>query len=319
MISGKCKENDCGAPEVPCHNGLEDFKLCPHFVVDQEEKKEAKENIELKKSNLSWTGESFTTDEISKVSSRNSPIIIGIVGTADAGKTSFLGMVYTLLINGKKFANYTFAGTKTILGWDKQYYKLKFKKGKISWPDPTPANSNRLYHFALRDSNDFLKDILFSDASGEVFSWWSVNVDAENAENARWIYSNANAFLLFLDCDALVNKKNLAKREIMLIARQLTNNLKGRPIIVVWSKSDKKREIVPDLISSIKSELSNLYTNYLEIDISNLLDPGPDELVHKNNLEVIDEVLDKIMLPSINNTILEEVLSNDLFVNYKGK
>ena len=228
-------------------------------------------------------------------------------------------MVYTLLLNGKKLQDYNFAGTKTILGWDELHHRLKLSQGGVPFPPPTPVTSNRLYHFALRNSEEHLKDILFADASGEVFSLWSVNREDENAESARWIYSNSNAFMLFIDCEALLKDKNFAKREIMLIARQLSHDLKDRPVIAVWSKSDKKTEVLPVIKESLKSELENLFSNYHEIEISNFLEPGPDELVHKNNLTVIDWLLEKIMLPSNPDLTLARTDSNDLFINYKGK
>lgn len=317
---GECKLKECGAPEVRCHLDKDDFTQCENFVVEALEKKRKKEKVaELKKSSLGWSGQAFTTNELALVSSRTSPILIGVVGKADAGKTTFLAMLYTLLLSGKRLKDYNFAGTKTILGWDGLYHRLKFKNGSVAFPQPTPVTSNRLYHLALRNEEQHLKDILFADASGEVFSLWSVNRNDDNAENARWIYSNSNAFMLFIDCEALLVDKNAAKKEVMLIARQLTNDLKDRPVIAVWSKTDKKNEVLPSIKDTLKTELEALFSNYTEIEIGNFLEPGPDELVHINNLAVVDWLLDNIMVSSAPDLSLDEVVSNDLFINYKGK
>ncbi len=322
-MTGKCKIAECGAPEIPCHNGCEDFTTCPNFIAEIVEKKTKKGKLttDEKKSNLNWTGQAFSLDELSLISSRTSPALIGIVGKADAGKTTFLAMIYTLLLNGRTFKEFNFAGTKTILGWDELHHRLRLKQGEVPFPPPTPVGSHRLYHFALRNRDEQLKDVLFSDASGEVFSLWSINRDDddENAEIARWIYSNSNAFMLFIDCEALIEQKNLAKREIMRIAKQLCHDLKNRPVIAVWSKSDKKAEILSTIKDSLKTELENLFSNYQEIEISNFLEPGPDELVHKNNLAAIDWLLEKIMLSSNPDLTLAETNSDDLFINYKGK
>lgn len=319
-MAGECKLTECGAPEIRCHLDKDNCTECENFVVEATEKKNKKEKAtELKKSSLGWTGQAFSTDELSLVSSRTSPIIIGVVGKADAGKTTFLAMLYTLLLSGKKLREYNFAGTKTILGWDGLYHRLKFKKGNVAFPQPTPVTSNRLYHLALRNEEQRLKDVLFADASGEVFSLWSVNRNDENAENARWIYSNSNAFMLFIDCQALLEDKNAAKKEVMLIARQLTHDLKDRPVIAVWSKTDKKSEVLPSIKDTLKTELETLFSNYTEIEISNFLEPGPDELVHINNLAVVDWLLEKTMAPSASDLSLNEIVSDDLFINYKGK
>lgn len=319
-MAGECKLKECGAPEVRCHLDKDDCTQCENFVTETTEKKIKKEKAaEIKKSSLGWNGKAFTTDELGLVTSRTSPIIIGVVGRADAGKTSFLAMLYTLLLSGKKIKDYDFAGTKTILGWDELYHRLKFKKGNVAFPQPTPVSSNRLYHLALRNEEQQLKDVLFADASGEVFTLWSVNRNDENADNARWIYSNSNAFMLFIDCEALLTDKNAAKKEVMLIAQQLTSDLKDRPVIAVWSKSDKKKEVLPNIKETLKTELDNLFSNYTEIEISNFLEPGPDELVHINNLAVVDWLLEKIMIPSSPDLSLTEIVSDDLFINYKGK
>ncbi len=319
-MAGECKLKECGAPEVRCHLDNDDCTLCEHFVTEAGEKKVKKEKpAELKKSILGWSGQAFTTDELSLVSARTSPILIGVVGKADAGKTTFLAMLYTLLLSGKQFKEYNFAGTKTILGWDELYHRLKFKKGSVAFPQPTPVTSNRLYHLAVRNEEGQLKDILFADASGEVFSLWSVNRNDENAENARWIYSNSNAFILFIDCEALLADKNAAKKEVMLIARQLTHDLKNRPVIGVWSKSDKKPKVLSSIKDTLKTELETLFPNYKDMEISNFLEPGPDELVHINNLAVVDWLLDKIMIPSRPDLTLEKIVSDDLFINYRGK
>lgn len=319
-MSGKCKIEDCAAP-LSCHIGGDDYKKCSNWIPDAIEKKVKKETKSSdNKSNVGWSGLPFSVDDISIISKRNSPIIIGVLGKADAGKTTFLAMVYTLLLNGKKIEGYDFAGTKTILGWDELHHKLRILKGEVAFPSPTSVSSNRQYHLALRDTkNGQLKDVLFSDASGEVFTLWANDRQDVIAENARWIYSNSNAFMLFIDCEALISQKNLAKREIMNIAQQLTHDLKGRPLIAVWSKSDKKGEVHPTIRESLSNELKGLFSNYTEIEISNFLLPGPDELVHKNNLESIDWLLKKINVPSNLNLTVTQNVTNDLFLNYRGK
>ena len=176
---------------------------------------------------------------------------------------------YTLLFNGVQFEKYGFSGSKTVIGWDKLYHKLKVVNKKVSLPAPTPSNYLRLLHLALRDSENKMKDILISDASGEVFSFWSQNINDSRAENARWIYKNSNGFVLFIDCEDLIKRKNLAKTEIIDIAEMLKNNLKERPVIVVWSKADLKVEIHPKIIENLHLELAGILTNYCELDISN--------------------------------------------------
>jgi hypothetical protein len=318
-MAGKCKLTECGAPAVPCHEGCENFKDCENFIS---EKVASKMKREVKKeqsvSSLGWSGEALSINDIAIVSNRNSPYLIGAFGKADAGKTTYLAMVYTLLLNGGTLAKYNFSGTKTIIGWDQLHHRLKLSQGGVAFPPPTPVSANRLFHLALRGIDEKLVDVLFADASGEVFTLWGVNREDENAESARWIYANSNAFMLFIDCEALVNGKNAAKREIMQIARQLSNDLKDRPVIAVWSKADRIDEILPSIKDSLKSELSGILPKITEVEISNFLVPGPDELVHKNNLAAIDNLLDRMIVISNSDLPLTAYATTDSFVNYKG-
>ncbi len=319
-MEGKCSNPECTAP-ISCHEGHEDHTQCPNWIKNKTINSDKETTIQKKKdkSTLLWSGEPLKIEDINLISYRNNPIVIGLAGKAKAGKTTFLAMLYTLLFDGANFENYGFAGTKTILGWDKLYHKLKVVDRKVSLPPPTPSNYLRLLHFALRNHENQLTDVLISDASGEVFSDWSQNKDDSNAENARWIYDNSNGFILFIDCDDLKNRKNLAKTEIIDIAEMLKSNLKDRPVVVVWSKADLKDEVHQTIKESLHNELAEIFTNYYEIDISNFPSKNPDDLVHKNNLKVIDWLLDKISVPSGNEIIIQNEYENDIFLNYKGK
>lgn len=319
-MEGKCSNPDCPAP-ISCHDGHDNHTECPNWIKNNLHKtKDTKEpSRKSSKSSHVWSGDVLKISDISQISYRNAPIVIGLAGKAKAGKTTFLSMLYTLLLNGEGFSNYGFAGTKTIIGWDNLYNKLKVKDNKVSLPEPTPTNYLRLLHFALRNNEDQLKDLLLTDASGEVFTNWSQNKDAANAENAQWIYDRSNGFVLFIDCDDLIRRKNSAKTEIIDIAEMLNNDLKGRPVIAVWSKADLKADVHPKIQESLQKELQEIFPNYREIDISNFPSKNPDEIVHKNNLKVIDWLLSSIILPSKKNIEISNNYENDIFLNYKGK
>lgn len=317
----KCSNPECAAP-INCHEGIENHADCEFWIkpnIVKQEKRE-KSSKTSKTSTFPWSGEAFNVEELSQIAIRNSPKIIGIVGKADAGKTTYLAMLFTLLLRGGKFKEFNFSGTKTIKTWDELYHKLKVQKDKVLFPDPTPAQYIRLLHLALRSNKGILKDILLSDASGEVFSVWSQNIEDTNAKNARWIYKHANAFILFIDCVDLINRKNSAKTEIIDLAQMLQNNLQDRPIIAVWSKSDKKEEVHPKIKESLKEELKNLFSNYNEIDISNFSADDPDILVHQNNISVIDWLLSEIFCTNeLEIKIDNNTVKGDIFLNYKGK
>lgn len=229
---GKCSNPNCAAP-INCHEGKDKHTECEFWIRSNSKQLITKATQKKeKKSDLPWTGEALSTEELAKVTFRNPPVIIGVIGKADAGKTTYLAMLFTLLLRGGKLKDFDFCGTKTIKTWDKLYQKLKIQKESVAFPEPTPAQYIRLLHLALRNKSKKLKDVFLSDASGEVFSIWSQNKADKNAENARWIYKHSNAFILFIDCLDLINRKNQAKTEIIDLAQMLKYNLKDRPAAV---------------------------------------------------------------------------------------
>ncbi|BDS12400.1 TRAFAC clade GTPase domain-containing protein [Aureispira anguillae] len=322
-MENTCSNPNCAAPAVDCHDIKKDYKnKCDHWLKNNP-RKENKENkvVRKRKTDLPWTGEAFLYDQIDVISRRSSPYFIGIIGKANAGKTTFLAMLYTLLLRGEKFRKFEFAGTQTIIAWDRLYHTLNIQQNKVAFPNPTPSEYHRLLHIALKDKNKGqLKDILFSDASGEVFTWWAKKRNAENAENAQKIYLNSDAFILFIDCEDLIKRKNLAKIEIIDLAENLKRNLGNRPLVAVWSKSDKKDDVHPRIKESLEDELNDQFSqyNYIEIDISNFSKEDPDEVVHKNNIAVVDWLLERIEKTSSTKLLVDRVDKNDLFLNYKG-
>lgn len=293
----KCSNSNC-IPDVNCHEGHEDHTACKYW---QEANSKANSKIKTvkkssKKSSLPWTGEALSIQELSKLTYRSTPIIIGVVGRADAGKTTYLAMLFTLLLRGGAFKGFNFCGTKTIYAWDRLYQTLKVEKDSVVFPDPTPAEYIKFLHLALRNDLQNLKDVYISDLAGEVFSIWSQNRNDPNAENARWIYEHSNGFILFIDCDDLIKRKAQAKSDLLDLAQMLTHNLKNRPVIAVWSKSDKKTEVHQKIIEDIRSELVEKFSNFLELDISNFSSDDPDVVVHENNLKVLEWLLSKILV-----------------------
>lgn len=297
-MTGKCSVPDCVAP-LSCHLNGGDYKLCEHWKKNNSSvEKKDRTSKEAKPIHLPWSGEPLRIDEISLISYRGSPKLIGIVGKADAGKTTFLAMLFTLLMNGKKIGDFQFAGSKTILGWDELHSTLKIEKENVQFPDPTGSEYLRFLHLGLRSKEGRLLDLLLSDSSGEVFYQWSQDRTTETAQNARWVHQNSDAFILFIDCDDLANRLNSAKTEIVDIAQMLTHELNDRPVIGVWSKSDKKEKINKNIRQSLSDDLKRIFSNYEEIDISNFSKEDSDKLVHENNIKVIDDLLEKLNRPS---------------------
>lgn len=318
-IKGKCKNPNCQAHITgKCYEHKDSLDVCPNWTAKSAAAKTKKRKSDTA-STIAWTGEAIAPDTLNIISQRSNPTIIASVGNVEAGKTSYFAMLYLLLLNGHKLDDYQFAGSLTLTAWDRLADKLRYNKGAVEFPAPTPSNPDyyHLLHLALK-KNSKLYDVVLADASGEVFKLWADNKDDENAENARWIHQNASAFLLFIDCEALETRKAIARAEILDIASRLVENLGKRPVAVVWSKADRISHVHDKLKEQIKERLKDIFLeSYSEFEVTNYPNIDPEELCHENNLKTLNWLLNHTTQPS--NVVPELKIANkdDIFLNYR--
>jgi len=321
MAVRKCSLAECHAPDSFCvKTATPEYQNCTHFLKTsadgiQHPKKRAKTTA------IPWSGQAFYPEDIHLVSHRSSPTIIGLVGSAKAGKTTYLALLYTLLFNNRRVNNWSFAGSYTFKEWELQAKSLQIKdSGKISATNATPSTPDyySLYHLALRNNNQ-LSDVLFADSSGEVFTKWSENVEDPAAENAQWIYENSNSFFFFVDCEAIVNKKGRAKKDILQLAEQISNNIAGRPIVIIWSKAEIIDDILPNIKTGIEQRLSILFPEAAVLKVSKFSVKASDDLFYQNNLKAVELVLNQILSPRKIKLEQPEEATEDYFLKYRGR
>ncbi|WP_417361104.1 TRAFAC clade GTPase domain-containing protein [Galbibacter sp.] len=321
-MQNRCSNKECTAPKGLCANhGTLEYDSCSNWKqTNNQSSTDNKKKTISKSKTLSWSGLELHPENLVIVSHRGEPSIIGIIGAANAGKTSYLGMLYTLLYNGKRFKNWNFVGSYTLVGWEKLAMYLRLKSdGTVDFPEPTPSNPDfySLLHLALRKENHFY-DLIFADSSGEVFTQWSTNVNDSNVKNARWIYENSVAFIFFIDCEALIKKRGREKQRIAQLAAQVAANLNGRPITIVWSKSDLIDNIRENIKQAVEKSLKESFPDANIIEISNYSKKDPDKLCHENNLQVTEYLLDKLNTPKKFTLTPEIGDTEDYFFKYTG-
>lgn len=320
MGKQNCSLEGCYAPDALCMlTASPNYQQCTHFnksithsTVGKPEKKGVK--------SIPWSGQALQPSQIEFLSHRSTPKIIGLVGSSGAGKTTYLAMLYTLLFNGRKIDGWNFAGSYTLAEWELQAKSLQIKNdGTVKYPDATSSAPDfySLYHLALRNK-EVLHDVLFADSSGEVFSKWAMNIEDSGAENARWIYEHSHAFILFIDCNAIIEKRGIAKKDITQLAEQINSDLQNRPVLILWSKGDLADQMRPNIREAIESSLSTLFPDSLSLQISNYSKSESDELCHINNLKAVQSLLDSLSASKslIITPKIEPV--NDFFFQYKG-
>lgn len=321
-MRNKCSDPICPAPKGLCLKHLDaDYQKCEKWqddrgLVSDDNLIKAKGNTYL----YPWTGEYLQPRDIEIVSQRSSPLIIGMVGSAKAGKTSYLGMLYTLLFNGQRFEKWSFSGSYTLAAWETlaQYLKIKHN-GVVEFAPPTPSNPDyySLYHLALKRGH-ICRGILFADSSGEVFNLWAEDVYDPNAENAKWIYEKSSGFIFIIDTVALIERRGAARSEIVQMGEQLVANLHGRPVSVVWSKADKIHEVKPVIKSSVEEDLLTLFGNNRTFEVSNFPKSCEDTECHYNNIAVTESLLDRMYGSRLLELIPSAPSTHDSFLNYRG-
>ncbi|WP_333889173.1 TRAFAC clade GTPase domain-containing protein [Sphingobacterium siyangense] len=316
----RCSEGGCDAPKSLCKVHLSpDYQGCEFWrnsVVEQSSTGNRKDEANV----IPWSGTELIPSNIELIAHRSSPVIIGLVGAANAGKTSYLGILYTLMFNGSKFKQWNFAGSFTLIAWEAQAKGLKIgTNGKVAFPEATPAQPDyySLYHLALKKDKQ-LYDILFADSSGEVFTKWASDTDSSEAENAKWIYENSNGFIFFVDCEALILERGRARNRISQLASQISANLGDRSVIIVWSKADRINEIPSIIKDSVDSLLQQNFADSMQFMISNFSSSSEDQLCYVNNIAACEALLDKLTM--VQKLKVRPVLpkSNDFFFNYYG-
>lgn len=319
-MAKKCSQENC-YPEYGCnYEGCAVLTDCKYYQAGTAEQKmtatETKEESEYF-IRMPWTGNTFGLQDFIFLSSTSKVILIGITGVASAGKTSFLATLYCLLRHGFKIGEYQFAGSFTIRGWENIAWYLSWKQNnEIQFPPHTSSNAGRvpgLLHISLRNSNGEKKELVFTDAPGEWFDKWTYNMNDSNAKGAIWIHDNADAFLLFADCEMLASEQlGKARRQTKLVADRLKQNLGKRPLGLVWSKSD----IIVD--KEIKSQISNYILNsdienYLEFETS--VREGQKNIFHDNVRETIQWIL-TVLSKQINSApIIQQYKLEDMFLS----
>ena len=195
---------------------------------------------------LPWSGNSLGLRDLELVTACAPAIVLGIVGPYNSGKTTLLTFIYLLLQRGEPLTVGTFAGSSSLVGWENLAAKLRWQPGTggpMFPPHTSRAVGRRpgLLHLALRGTDNVRRDFLFTDPPGEWFSLWTQKEKADGAEGARWVQRHADRFLFLVDREALASPdRGKARDDLRDLARRLSPGLDGRPVAVVWTKSDQE-------------------------------------------------------------------------------
>ncbi|MCJ2106267.1 hypothetical protein MKK70_12935 [Methylobacterium sp. E-041] len=204
---------------------------------------------------------------------RARPIIIGVAGPQNAGKTTLLGAWYLLLGRGAiNIEGRQFAGSYSLAGWEAVAGSLRWNPGQPpTFPPHTTSRAGRapgLLHLSFRDTQQAKElDYLFTDAPGEWFQKWAVNRDSPEGVGARWISDRADVLIIVADREALSGENmGSARGSLQLLARRIAAERRGRPVALVWTKSDV--EIAPEMERAVRGAVRDGMPDAAEFSVS---------------------------------------------------
>ena len=238
-----CSRTTCFAPECTCDLGFLDRVRCPAWQGRDDGATVQPEGA-TEELLLPWSGSALGLIDLSFVAGPTKPLVVGIVGPQNAGKTTLLAAWYLLIGRGLTGSNKRrFAGSYSLAGWEAVASAFRWAPGQQpSFPPHTTSRGGRapgLLHLAFRNADGDARGYLFTDAPGEWFQKWAVNRDAVDGEGARWVGEHADMFLLIADREALSGSNmGSARGSLQLLARRLSAERAARPVVLVWTKSD---------------------------------------------------------------------------------
>ena len=313
-----CKLEYCFFPNTSCGAGFMDAAECPHYQRDTgQEPPDLAEDDER----FPWTGRPFGLKDLRFLSAVRRPHLVGILGLADAGKTTLLGMLFLIIYRGHRIMDdATFGGSFTLQGWENiaRYLQLN-SDGPIQFP-PHTTQSGRfpgLLHlrFAMDAGSD--RDFLLSDAPGEWFSHWTENAEAENATGARWIAAHADKLVIVADTEALTGpQKGLARSNLEFLIRRVKSKSRRDAVALLWSKTDFPRPL--ELITTVNRHFNHCFP---EAPVFSVQVPDKDDEVDETALEALRNLFQWAFATAPERFALDWPLSKEMdpFLSYRGQ
>ena len=293
----KCPRSRCHAPDIQCAEGYDEVGTCPYWkgstAVESEGGPDAHSNhdtadpiLEDRSLSLAWSGGALGSDDLAIVAAQYRPRLVALVGPQNAGKTTFLALLYLLVRRGVFLKTGRFAGSYSFGGWEKLAHYLTWDgDNEPTFPPHTAANEGRrpgLLHLAFRRSDGLLVNSLWTDAPGEWFRLWAVNGQDPNAEGARWTHRHSDAFLLFADSDALAGEaRGEAVERVRLLIERLRNGSQDRPLGLIWTKSDLETAVPEAIRQQIEDDVKRHFPCYKTFTVSVPKDDPGDESVEE--------------------------------------
>lgn len=170
-----CSNKDCKVGQTgKCHIGHDPVESCPNYaqaergieaVIEDETPPAAPPAVEIASSEVMHIA------DLARFMRQRTPRVVALVGEYKAGKTTLISSVYEAYCKGP-FADLTFAGSKTLVGFAKLHAYSLLNSGRSSPTVPRTSRNAPLtfFHLALARSRHDILDLIVADRSGETYA-----------------------------------------------------------------------------------------------------------------------------------------------------
>jgi hypothetical protein len=312
----RCSNSNCFVHDgEQCCLGELDHEKCSSWNSTEQDKKPNKQLNEREvSSRVSWSSSSLGSSDLMTFYHQAPSILVGLLGAHNTGKTTFLAANYLQLISGSDYSSGDFCSSFTLGAWESiaSWARINNDKQLPSYPPHTPRGIERtpgILHMGLKSEEGKVKNIFLTDAPGEWFTRWAIDVDSREAKGAKWTAEQSDAYLIFADCEKLCGEdRSTARRELRTIIERLGEVIGGKPAILIWAKSEHQP---PDGIKkAIQRALADNVPHAVELDVT-VRDP-------KSFQRALDALLIAAWHPPKCKKIVEPVIKNTPFHAFRG-
>lgn len=242
-----CRVPGCGGPASgTCINNLS-FEECPDVITRHNEIAETVElpvslspsipSSSMRETVVTGGESSFDAISCDRFLRKKGGTVIGIVAGPDVGKTTLISALYEHITRGK-INQVRFAGSETLRGYEERCHLSRLASNG-SKPDTvrTPTSSKLRFTHLRIDFESNIRDIIFSDRSGEHFDN-VLNRPPTISEFSELVRSDV--ILLIVDLHSFHSKphEQTSRMRRLVMAMQGARQLENKTVCVVGTKAD---------------------------------------------------------------------------------
>jgi hypothetical protein len=213
------------------------------------------------------SGKGLSLEDAKEITRSRFTRVVLFAGTVKSGKTTLLASLYLLFQRGA-FADYLFAGSRTLVGFETRTYLARTASKRETPTTPRTVVSEHL-HLLVRkkDLSEPAQDLLLCDLSGEDFREAK---DSSDACRRMGLIRRADIFVLLIDGEKLTvpETRRRAKNDPSTLLRNCLDNSmlsESSTVDVMFTKWDimesrDDKDAIVTFVQSIEEEFTRQFS-----------------------------------------------------------